>query len=128
MLYQARGGAHAGSRRMALEFARHGFCSHSFEIADDPREEVLQPSVKTWLQGLAGSQRLMLVWLGPVCASWSRARRNMSGKPGLPPATHAVSAFSLDSRILSLAATAKSTRLFGVQLPVPTLSTFAVRW
>ena len=74
----------AGSRKMVSCFAANGVESRSFEIADDEIEDVLQPRVRGWLAELAAAGRLALVWLGPVCASWSIARRSTSGKPGLP--------------------------------------------
>jgi hypothetical protein len=74
----------AGSRRMAHAAARQGAWGVSFELADDAREDVMASANMRWLRSLPGTCRVAAIWIGLVCASWSRARRNTSGKPGWP--------------------------------------------
>ena len=75
----------AGSRRMAHAFAKAGSWAVSFEIADAPHQDVLNTHNRRWLQSLVKTGYCRMVWIGLVCASWSLARRNVSGKPGFPP-------------------------------------------
>jgi hypothetical protein len=70
----------AGSRRMASAAAKLGAWGVSFEIADDPREDAMSRETTRWLQGLPGACQVAGIWIGLVCASWSRARRNTTGK------------------------------------------------
>lgn len=69
---------------MAEAFAGAGAEARSFEIADDPSEDVLAPFVRRWLRREVDDGRIHLVWAGLPCATWSRARRNRSGRPGWP--------------------------------------------
>ena len=75
----------AGARRMAHAFANAGSWAVSFEIADAPRQDVLNTRNRRWLQSLVKTGYCRMVWVGLGCASWSLARRNVSGKPGFPP-------------------------------------------
>ena len=75
----------AGSRRMAHAFAKAGSWAVSVEIADAPRQDVLNTRNRRWLHSLMKAGLCRIVWVGLVCASWSLARRNVSGKPGFPP-------------------------------------------
>lgn len=74
----------AGSRRMASAFARAGVPARSFEIEDDPAEDVMQPHIRKWLCLEVERQRIDTIWMGLPCSSWSRARRNTTGRPGWP--------------------------------------------
>lgn len=69
---------------MAASAASHGAWGVSFEIADSPSEDVLSRHSKAWLCDVASAGLLCAIWIGLVCASWSRARRNTSGKRGWP--------------------------------------------
>jgi hypothetical protein len=69
---------------MAHAAARQGAWGVSFELADDAREDVMASANMRWLKSLPGFCRIAAIWIGLVCASWSRARRNTSGKPGWP--------------------------------------------
>ena len=75
----------AGSRRMVHAFAKAGSWAVSFEIADAPRQDVLDTRNRRWLQSLVKAGFCRIARVGLVCASWSLARRNVSGKPGFPP-------------------------------------------
>ena len=70
---------------MASAFAAAGFEARSFELADDVLEDVMKQPCRGWLSDVIRQRRAKLIWLGVVCASWSRTRRNTTGKPGLPP-------------------------------------------
>ena len=65
----------AGSRRLSAACVRAGLAMRSFEFADSPLEDALHPDVFQLLLAVAG-RGLKFVWIGLVCTSWSRARRN----------------------------------------------------
>lgn len=69
---------------MASAFARAGIVARSFQIDDDPRDDVLLPATRRWLRWEVESGRLGMIWMVLPCSSWSRARRNTTGRPGWP--------------------------------------------
>eukprot|EP00959_Pyramimonas_sp_CCMP1952_P229466 4797711-Pyramimonas_sp.AAC.1 len=73
----------AGSRRLSAACVRAGLAMRSFECVDSELEDAMHPEVARLLLGLA-RRELKFVWIGLVCASWSRARRNPrpGGWPG----------------------------------------------
>ena len=75
----------AGSRRIATALARAGVWAASFELADAPAQDVLAPRNVLWLRDLCQPGRCQCIWIGIVRASWSAARRHVSGKRGFPP-------------------------------------------
>ena len=75
----------AGTRRVATAAANAGWWACSFEIEGHPDEDVLSKEVNDWFDEVAAAGLIALLWIGLVCSSWSRARRNTSGKRGFPP-------------------------------------------
>ena len=75
----------AGTRRIAQAAAKAGLHACSFEIDGHPEQDVLSNVNTAWVDQHIDNRKLALLWIGLVCASWSRARRNTSGKPGFPP-------------------------------------------
>lgn len=76
----------AGTRRMAAAAVRKRWHGISFDNADCDDEDVLTLCFAPCLAKLCRQHRdrIRCIWFGLMCASWSRARRNRSGKPGWP--------------------------------------------
>ena len=74
----------AGSRGISRACKSVGFFTRSWEISDSELEDCLHKDVYQCLLSAASHHCLALCWLGLVCTSWSRARRNRSGKKGWP--------------------------------------------
>ena len=74
----------AGSRSLATMMAACGVWATSFEISENFQEDVMHPHNRKWLEELVQRHLCAGVWIGLVCASWSLARRNTTGKPGFP--------------------------------------------
>ena len=75
----------AGSQRIASSLAAAGLESVSLELADSAEEDALGGKFSSWMKAMLAASLLRVVWIGLVCATWSRARRNTSGKKGWPP-------------------------------------------
>lgn len=74
----------AGTRRLAQAFAGARAEARSFEIADTPDEDVLSTPMPSWLRRAIDGRRANFVWAGLPCATWPRARRKRTGRPGWP--------------------------------------------
>ena len=75
----------AGSCRMALAFSAAGVESYSYEICRSPHEDVLLPSCTERILAEIEHQKILALWAGITCASWSRARRGPADYSGMPP-------------------------------------------
>lgn len=74
----------AGTRRMAAALQRMGIQAHSFEVADDHTEDVMLAANSRWIHEQVKTHKALLVWAALLGSTWSRARRNTSGKRGWP--------------------------------------------
>lgn len=81
----------SGSRGLARSLARHaGTWALTFDIAHDPKQDLLAASVQTQIEQLVALGCFRVMTAGPVCSSFSRAvrppvrsREHPSGLPGL---------------------------------------------
>jgi hypothetical protein len=76
----------AGSRRVATACCKQGVTAYSWEIADNSCEDCLHPKAVASLTDSMERGDVACIWIGLVCASWTRARRNTRGYGhGFPP-------------------------------------------
>jgi hypothetical protein len=76
----------AGTRRLASAAVRKKWQGISFDNEVCADEDVVSQRFASSLVKLSRrfKRRMRGIWFGLKCASWSRARRNCSGKPGWP--------------------------------------------
>ena len=74
----------AGSRGISAACKSVCFFIRSWELGDSPLEDCLHSDVSRRLLDAASHNVLAMCWIGLVRTSWSRARRNRSGKKGWP--------------------------------------------
>ena len=72
----------AGSARVSQALCDVGIPTYPIDICLFPSHNVLDPLVHTYIRNLMLSGRVLLIWLGMPCATFSRARRNDGRGPG----------------------------------------------
>ena len=72
----------AGSARVSQALCDVGIPTYPIDICLFPSHNVLDPLVHTYIRNLMLSGRILLIWLGMPCATFSRARRNDGRGPG----------------------------------------------
>ncbi len=74
-----------GCARLSRACANYGFAAFAFDIDYNAGCDVLQDRVWKKLKRfiLKNQKRIVLIWLGTPCTSWSRARRHDGGPPPL---------------------------------------------
>ena len=72
----------AGSKRASAALARHGVPTESWEILDGPGNDFMCKKNRARLRGDILAGKVLLLWAGIPCSSWSRARRNDGRGPG----------------------------------------------
>ena len=73
----------SGTGRLARCLVKKGFSCKTFDITDDPSQDILDDKAFASLCQLVRSGRLKFVWIGIPCCTWSRARRPGWGPPPL---------------------------------------------
>lgn len=73
-----------GMRRMATALQRVGIEARSFQIQSDKDNNVMLRDPQNWLRQQIAGGHAFLIWVALPRATWSRARRNTSGKSGSP--------------------------------------------
>ena len=74
----------AGVRRFASACAAAGMQAESWELKDNPCEDVMDKENTKYLKEEIAGGFVTAVLMAFVCGTWSISRRNTSGKPGFP--------------------------------------------
>lgn len=72
----------AGSARVSQALCDVGIPTYPIDICLFPSHNVLDPLVHQYIRNLMFSGRILLLWLGMPCTTFSRARRNDGRGPG----------------------------------------------
>ena len=68
----------AGARGIATAACRRSALAVSFEISGDAQQDIFSKHNRAWIAEALRFRLVVCLWIGLVCATWSRARRNVS--------------------------------------------------
>lgn len=72
----------AGTGRVSQALQHVGIPTYPIDICLFPSHNVLDPGIHNYIRNLITSGRILFIWLGMPCTTFSRARRNDGRGPG----------------------------------------------